>query len=547
MSLNRIFNYQTKTVGSAGLILAISALISRFLGVVRDWLLARSFGAGAELDIYFTAFKIPDFIYNVLILGGALVAFLPLFSEYFVRERKEAWKFSTNCLNIFLLLLVSVSILLFIFTPSLIKLIAPGFDFEKIKETIILTRIMFLSPIFLGLSSIFSGILQYFNRFLVYSLCPILYNLGIIFGILILSPNFGILGVAFGVILGALLHLLIQIPSALDCGFSFKPILDFKDKKIKKVFVLMAPRAVGVSASQINLVLINAIASTLAEGSISIFNFANNIQYFPIGIIGTSFAMAAFPAFSKIWAEREKKKFTDIFSLVFRQILYLVIPVSFLIFILRNQIVDVILRHGHFSLLSARLTSASLALFCFGIFASSLIPLFFRAFFSLKDTKTPTLIAVIFMGINVILSLFLTQSLKLPHYGLIINFKRFLVNNFSLRGIDDISVLGLPLAFSISSIFQFILFFIFLIKRMGDFNLREIFNSFSKIFLSSILMILAVYFILFFINAYFGILIDNFWQIIIASFIGLSLYFLITFVLQTPEIKGIKNFFLKKD
>ena len=373
MILDSFLNHKTKTVGLAGIILATSSIISRFLGVIRDLLLAQKFGAGSELDIYFAAFKIPDFVYNVLILGGVLVAFLPLFSEYFTKDEKEAWKFSSNCLNIFLFLLVLLSLVLFFFTPFLMKLIAPGFNAEQMQKTVTLTRIMFLSPILFGLSSIFSGILQYFNRFLVYSLCPILYNLGIIFGIIFLAPQFGVLGVGFGVILGAFLHFAIQIPSVIRCGFNYKFILDFKDTKIKKVFSLMIPRSFGVSVQQINLIVINAIASTLSAGSISIFTFANNVQYFPIGIVGASLATAVFPTLSKSWAEKKKEEFIKSFSSVFRQIMYFIFPISFLIFILRSQIIEILLQRGEFSSLAASLTSASLALFCFGIFASSLL------------------------------------------------------------------------------------------------------------------------------------------------------------------------------
>lgn len=530
-------------------ILAVSSLISRLLGLARDWLLAEHFGAGAELDIYFTAFKIPDFVYNVLILGGVLVAFLPLFSEYFSRDEKEAWKFSSNLLNVFLVLLIFVSFLLFLTTPFLIRFIAPGFNYDQLQKTITLTRILFLSPIFFGLSSIFSGILQYFNRFLIYGLCPVLYNLGIIFGILFLSPEWGILGVAFGVVLGAFLHFSVQIPSAVACGFSYKPILNFKDLKIKKVFLLMIPRTLGISAMQINLVVINAIASTLAKGSISVFNFANNIQYFPIGIVGASFAMASFPMLSRRWAEKEKQRFINDFSSVFRQILYLILPISVLIFVLRNQIVEIFLRHGLFSAAAARLTAASLGLFCFGIFASSFIPLFFRAFFSLKDTKTPTLIAVVSMAINVVLSFFLTQTLSLSvRPGWQITLQRFFKDVFSLQGITDISVLGLPLAVSITVILQFILMFVFFRKRIGNFNLREISSSFSKILISVILMIIVIYPVSSFVKPFF----DNqslgglLGQIAIIGLIGSLVYLSSTLFLHSPEIKTVRTLFFKK-
>jgi len=531
MNLNRFFNHQTRTVTLAAGVLAISIILSGFLSTIGDFLLARRFGAG-PLDIYFAAFRIPDLIYNILIAGGIVVAFLPLFSEYFSKDKKIGWQFTSNCLNVFLFLLIFLCLILFIITPALIKLIVPGFSPEKLNQTIFLTRILFFSPILLGLSSIFSGILQYFNRFLVYSLAPVLYNLGIIFGILFFSPHFGILGVVFGVILGALFHLSIQIPSALNCGFKYQPILNFKDSSIKRFFLLIIPRTFGIAAQQINLLVTTAIASALSLGSIAIFTFSNNFQNFIIGIFGTSFAIAAFPNLAKSWVELKKEEFIKNFSKIFRQILYFVIPLSLLIFLLKNQIINLWLRHGQFSLIDAKLTAASLGLFSFSLFASSLIPLIFRAFFSFQETKTPTLIAIISIVLNVFLSFYLTRLLSLQNF-----FQNFIKEIFSLQGVKDISVLGLPLAFSVATIFQFIILIFFLYKRIGNFELKEIFNSFLKILISSILTSGGVYFTLkitFLFPKTFWL---TFWQIAISGLIGALLYIIFTLFLGSPEIE----------
>lgn len=523
--LNYLINHKAKTINRAAVILTISAIFSRFLGIARDWLLARSFGAGPELDIYFTAFKIPDFIYNILILGGILVAFLPLFSEYFSKDKKTVWEFVSNCLNVFLVLSGLLALLLFFLSPFLLRLIAPGFNVVQINKAVILTRIMLLTPIFFGLSSIFSGVLQYFHRFLIYSLCPIFYNLGIIFGILFLSPKIGILGVVLGVILGSFLHFAIQIPSVLSCGFHYKRILNFTDDRIKKIFYLMLPRIFGISAQQINLIVINAIASTLASGSISIFNFSNNIQYFPIGIIGVPFAVASFPTISRDWIENKKKDFVSNFSLTFNKIVYFVSPVIVFIFVLRDQIIRILLKNGLFSASSARLTSASLALFCLGILASSLIPLLFRTFFSLKNTKTPTLIAVFSMLVNVGLSLLFTYKESFLH----ILFK----NIFSFKETSDVLVLGLPLAFSISVTIQFFLMLFFLKNKLQELNLKRIWENFLKIFIASLAIALISSLLIYFVELMFSqsLMIDIF-QILIVGLIGSLSYFLITFILK---------------
>ncbi len=520
-----LVNYKSRTINGSAIILIVATVISKFLGIVRDWLLARGFGAGTELDIYFTAFKIPDLIYNILILGGVVVTFLPLFSECFEKDKEKAWEFASNCLNIFLFLMGSLSVVFFILMPFLMGWIAPGFNSWQIQQTVFLARIMILTPIFFGLSNIFSGILQYFDRFLIYSLCPIIYNGSIVFGLLFLAPYFGISGVVMGVVMGSFLHLLIQIPTAFNCGFSYRAVLDFKSKKMKRVFTLMLPRMFGVSVQQINLIVINAIASTLTEGSIAIFNFANNIQYFPIGVVGISFSVASFSNLSKSWAAGRIEEFKKKFISVFDEIVYFVFFISSLVFILREQIIKILLQHGLFSASSASLVSASLALFCLGIFASALIPLLFKTFFSVQDTKTPTLIAAFSVLLNVYLSFLLTQG----HPLLDDLFK----NIFSLEHLESVSVLGLPLAFSLSAIVQLLLMVFFLKKKL-KIELKSVFINFLKVVMSSLFIIFLGSLLLSLINDFFitqSFVIDIL-TIFVIGFVGTLSYLLLTSLLS---------------
>ena len=461
MNFNSIFNFQTKNINTNALILGVSYFFSALLGLFRDRLLAGKFGAGMQLDVYFAAFRVPDFVYNILILGGLTIAFLPLFSEYFSKDKKEAWRMTNYLLNTFLFFLILISLILFIVTPWLVPWIFPGFGKEAIKLAIPLTRLLFLSPIFFGISNLFSGILHYFNRFFIYSLAPILYNLGIIFGILVLSPRFGIFGVGLGVIFGAFLHMLIQIPSAISCGFNYKFLFNFKYPALKRIFNLMMPRVFGVAAQQINLIVIVAIASTITAGSIAIFNFSNNLQGLAAGMVGVSFAVAIFPVLSRTFAQNQKEEFLQNFSLAFRRILLFIIPISILLFLLRTQIVALIYKTGKFNIEDVQLTSACLGLFAFSIFAQSLIPLLARGFFSFQDTKTPTLVSIFIITLNIILAFFFTQILSSPG-----PFSNSLGDFFGLEVNKKTSVIGLPLAFSLTAIFQFILLFFSFRKKI---------------------------------------------------------------------------------
>jgi putative peptidoglycan lipid II flippase len=539
----KLFNSRTKTVASAAGLLGISALISRFLGLIRDRLLAGTFGAGEELDIYFAAFRIPDFVYGILIMGGVAAVFLPVFSEYFRKSEEDAWKFTNNLLNCFLVLLVLLCAILALLTPWLVNLIAPGFSQAAKELTVALTRIMFISPILFGISSVFSGVLHYFDRFLAYSFAPVVYNLGIIFGILFLVPSFGLYGLAYGVILGAALHWLFQIPAARHSGYRYLPLFNFKNFGLVKIFRLMVPRTIGAAAYHINLMVITAVASTLSAGSIAIFNLANNLQYFPVGLIGVSFSVAAFPALARSLASDLKEEFSKIFSSTFRQIIFLVIPVSFLIFILRAQIVRIVLGTGQFGWLETRLTAASLALFSLGIFAAALVPFLARVFYSFQDTKTPLAVGLISMVLNVGLCFLFVFLL-----GFANSFQGFIADILKLQGIQDIAVIGLPLALSISGIVQLFLLLFFLGKKEFDFNAREIVYSLKRILLASLLMAAVAYSCLFLTaelldtKTFAGILI----QTIIACLGAAFAYLLAGVLLKSPEIGIVRSSLVAK-
>ncbi len=542
MNLEKFFNSQTKSIGWAAVLIGISVLISRLLGLIRDRLLAGQFGAGESLDVYFAAFRIPDFVFGILIVGGITASFLPVFAEYFNKDREKAWQLTSNVLNSFLILLILTCGVLAIFTPQLIKIIAPGFNQANKALTVGLTRIMFLSPVLFGLSSIFSSILHYFNRFLAYSLAPILYNLGIIIGILFFVPIFGIFGLAYGVILGALMHLLIQVPAAINSGFIYKTIFNLKMPGLKKIFVLMVPRTISQASYHVNLVVITAIASTLSIGSISIFNFSNNLQWFPIGLIGVSFAIASFPILSKTWANGQKKEFLNNFSATFRKILFFIIPASVLIFLLRAQLVRLVLGTGKFGWRETRLTAASLGFFSLGIFAAALIPLLARAFFSFQDTKTPTIISISSMVLNIVLAFFFVWLFSFSNI-----FQKFAVELLKLKSIFDIRVVGLALALSLSAIFQFILLYLILKKKIQEFwPGKEICQSLKKIIIASILMGIFAYLIRQFIAPFVNMQTFSgvFIQTAIAGIVGVAVYLVLAHFLGLSEVKSIKRILL---
>ncbi len=511
---NKILNGQSQTITSAAIVLALASLVSRLLGLVRDRMLAGSFGAGDTLDIYYAAFRAPDLVYNLLIMGALSAGFIPVFVSLWNKNEQnnqEAWRFVNSLLNILLIALLIVGALFFIFAPYLMRVITPGFIGEKFNLTVGLTRIMFLSPLLLGLSSVWGGVLQSLKRFLVFSLTPIFYNLGIIFGIIFLVPRFGIYGLAWGVALGALLHMIIQLPTLFSLGFKYQPVLDWRDKGVRRVARLMAPRTLTLAISQLNFVAITVLASFLAAGSLAIFNLAYNIWTFPLGILAASLATAAFPVLAQSAAAKDKSGFAKTFSDTFRQILFLMIPATALLIVLRAQIVRVILGTGKFGWNDTILTINSLQYLTVGLFAEGLILLLVRGFFAFEDTKTPFWLGFISSIFRIGCAWF-----------------------FALK----MGVAGLALGYAAGSIINLVLLWLFLEKKAGDLNFKEIFTSAVKIFSASFLAGLAAYLILQLLSRYVDTrtTLGLFAQGLAAGVVGLMIYLSAGLVFRSPEM-----------
>ena len=311
--LEKILNGESKTITGAALLLGAASLASRFLGVLRDRVLAGEFGAGDTLDVYYAAFRIPDLVFNLLILGALSAGFIPIFTAALCgareknEEPKEAWGIVNSAMNIMGVALVVLCGLFIILAPWIVPLITPGFGPEKMATTITMTQIMMLSPIFLGLSNILGSVLQSFKRFFIYSLAPIFYNIGIIVGALFFTKWWGIYGLAGGVVLGAVAHMLIQAPAAWQLGYRYRWIFDLANKKIRAIGKMMIPRTLGLAVSQINLVVMTIIASTLIPGSLAIFNLANNL-IFSCWYHWYFFRRGGFSSFGRIFRRREKRR-----------------------------------------------------------------------------------------------------------------------------------------------------------------------------------------------------------------------------------------------
>lgn len=454
--IRNLINAQTNSVTAAAFLVAISSLLSRILGIFRDRILAGEFGAGDTLDIYYAAFRIPDLIFNLLVLGALSAGFIPIFTGLLKSEKNngdnsEAWYFSNSVIFVLGFGLIIISALAMIFTKQLMVVIAPGFDSEKQALTIQLTRIMFLSPFFLGISSILGGVLQSFKRFFIYSLAPIMYNLGIIIGALYFVPKLGVVGLAWGVVLGAAVHMLIQLPAVIQLGFRLRANFNLKNLHLRRLGRLMVPRTMSLAISQIDLSVATMIATTLMAGSLAIFNFANNLQSFAVGVFGISFAVAVFPTLAA--NVQDKNKFIEHFSGTFRQILFFIVPMTVLFLVLRAQIVRVVLGTGQFNWEDTVLTIQTLGFFSLSLFAQATIPLLTRMFYARENSRTPFYIGMISVAVDIMLALWLSKKM---------------------------GVAGLALAFSVANIVNFILLWLVLRVNLGELDELKIIISVAK-------------------------------------------------------------------
>lgn len=463
------YRMDKKYILTGSLLLGASALISRLLGVYRDHLFAVKFGAGSEnilydLDTYFAAFRIPDFLYNVLILGTVSVALVPIFTGYVVEgKKKEGFEFINSVTNFLLILVAAFGIFVFLFARELSSILFPGFSGEKLTQTIALTRIIMVSPVFFALSSIAQSVQNTFKTFFAFALAPIVYNISIIGSALMFGDQFGMYALAFGVIFGAFLHFAVQIPAIIKTGYRYQAILAWKRSDFQEMLRLIGPRIIGISAMQILLLTDIFIASLLEPGSISIFNFAANLNWLPVGMVGISLSIASFATFSELAQIGNKEFFKKELSRILEWTLLFIVPATFGMFFLRNEITALIFQGGEFSEKDTAITAGTLGFLVISLIAQSTIPIFARGFYAWKDTKTPVTAAVATVVVNIALSVLLALGL-------------------------DMGVFGIALAYCAAQFFQFFILLVFLKKKFGGFSAIFPMQSLGKFFLASLVM-----------------------------------------------------------
>lgn len=442
-----LFQKEWHRLTDAAILLALFALLSQLLALVRDRIFAHQFGAGETLDLYYAAFRIPDLLFALVASFVSAAVIIPLFVDRAERSPEEAQVFFGRVLAVFSAALSILALGVALALPLLLDRFFPSIALESRDEFLVLSRVLLLSPILLGISSILGSVAQAHRKFLVYALSPVLYNVGIILGVLFLYPIWGVVGLGMGVVLGALLHMAVNIPAiaALPPRFSWRGTA----RDIRSVILLSLPRTLGLSLGQITLFVLIAWAALLHEGSVTVFTFAFNLQSVPLSIIGVSFSVAAFPTLARFYAEKNTTAFLDHMMGAARQIIFWSLPAVVLAIVLRAQVVRTILGSGAFTWDDTRLTAAAFALFAVSLAVQSLILLFVRAYYAAGNTKTPLWASGIGAGTTIgatfmLLPLFAEESM----------IRSTLETLLRVSDVAGTEVLALPLAYTIGVFLQ---------------------------------------------------------------------------------------------
>jgi len=404
----------------AGLVVSGAFFVSRVLGWVRLVVFADVFGA-AQLDPFIAAFRIPDLIFQLVAAGALSSALIPIVASLLERdEDAHAWRVVSTVINLMLIALAVLAGVLFLLAPVVMRVVTPGFEDEQLEQTIVLTRIMLLSPILLAMGAVATSVLNAGGRFAASAIAPIVYNLAIIGGALFLAPTFGVEGLAIGVVAGSLGHLLVQLRPLRVLGFRYERRIDREDPEARRALLLMAPRAFGLGAGQVTFIVVTALASGLFVGAVADFYYAFTLLQIPIGVIGVPLGIVLLPSLSRDAAVGRETEFARLLTRALRLVIYVMIPIAGLTAVLRRALVEILFGGGKIGDADLERIATTLLWFLTGLAAHALIAVLARAFYARQDTLTPVLAAIAAVVVNTTLAVLLVGPLGLGGLALAI-------------------------------------------------------------------------------------------------------------------------------
>jgi putative peptidoglycan lipid II flippase len=413
-------------IARAASLVTVALVLSSLTGFLRQILVANAFGTSDAMGAFIAANRIPETLFT-LVAGGALgSAFIPTFTSLLAKEkRQDAWRLASSIFNLILIITILLAGLAAVYAPQLIRyVLAPGFADDPATEAlaISLTRLMLPSAVLFALSGLVMGILNSKQRFFIPALTPAMYQLGMIFGVVILSPKLGIYGLAWGVLIGAASHLLLQLPLLFKQGGSYSPSFGLKSPDVREVARLMGPRFLGVAVVQLNFWINIRLASMQPDGSVTAIQMAFTLMLMPQAVIAQSIATAALPTFSTQVAQNKLVEMRNSLASSIRGILLLSIPASLGLILLREPIISLVYQRGEFTAADTQLVAWALLWYAAGLVGHAMVEILARSFYALHDTRTPVLIGIAAMTLNVAFSFAFSSLFQrwgwMPHGGL---------------------------------------------------------------------------------------------------------------------------------
>ena len=560
-----IMNREQRSIGMATIEMMILVLITKILGLVKMGLLAGKFGAGRNLDIFYIANTIPELIFNIIAVGSVNAAFVPAFTRCMSDDDKPtAIKLFQKAIHFSLIAFVVLAGVMFVFAPSVIDLslkvsiggASSAFSVPEQELAITMMRVMLVSPILLGISSIIGAYLMVKQRYFVTRLAPLLYNVGTIVGIVVFVPLSGdsVVGLAYGIVLASVLHLASQLPTLMN-------LVDFskvKDVVVPKKYIdtirrLALPRMLAVATSQIGLVARNVIALNLIEGSLTSYQFARNIFAIAVDLFGVTTAEAVFPRLSRLGVEGNKKELAKLFGKGMQQVLFLTIPVTVILLVLRLPVVRLVfgLLGSGFTWQDTVMTSWSLSFLSILVVVQALISLLLRGFYALEDTKTPLVVSGIALVLNFVFSIwfvtffsnFHTYTVLQPYGALGFD---TLIEYFKTPGGSPVAVGGLAFAGFIAWTLEAVVLMVMLNRKIRFLG-KVAFLAIAKKATTGLIMAIGLYssFRLFdrFLDTQKTI--QLFVVLVLSTLIGVSLYLASEYVLDDDELGTVKTIFAR--
>jgi putative peptidoglycan lipid II flippase len=394
-----------KSLGRSAVIVGAAFIISRILGLAREIILARQFGTSGEYDAYVSAFRVPDLLFLVVMSGAFGAAFIPVFGGFIADgEHEKASRLASAVISLSAVITVVLGLITFIFaSPIMAHLVAPGLSPELHVVATKTMRILLLSPILLGLGIAAKGILEAQDQFTLPALAPVVYNLAIIVFAILLAPSQGVYGVAIGVVVGAALHVLIQVPGLVRSGLQLTPTFSTQVEGVREVGRLLLPRVIGLAAFQLNFIVVNYLASHDGEGKVSALNYAWQLMMLPHGVLALSISTVVFPTMARLYQRGDMVAVRATFMRSLQPLIFLIMPASIGLYVFRVPIVQTIFQSGEFSGVSTRLVADPLAFLAIGLVWYGLVEVLTRVFYAMHDTVTPVVTGVAIIIINVVI------------------------------------------------------------------------------------------------------------------------------------------------